>query len=133
MSRLCRTMLPCAHAVRQASRRRELGIGGSAAGGKASECSASADAPDTTLAHFLFGRFLLRLQPLHENLRCARDVIAAELLRTYTFAGDDSIEDLDMLTQNSLRHLRVITQHLAHDTAKIRPVRRGGLADQRVC
>ena len=36
----------------------------------------------------------------------------------------------DVLAKNGLRHLRVVSQHLAHDAAQIWPVRGGGLAYQ---
>jgi len=74
----------------------------------------------------------LCLEPLHENLRCSRNVIAAQHFRTRTIAGNDGVQDRDMLGQDRLRHLRIVTQHLAHDAAQIRPMRRRRLAYQRV-
>ena len=37
-----------------------------------------------------------------------------------------------MLAQNDLRHLHIVAQHLTHDAAQIRPMRRRSLANQRV-
>jgi len=78
-----------------------------------------------TLPLLFFGRFLLRLQPLHEDFCSPRNMIATEPLCFRAVARDDGIEDRNMLAEDGLRHLRTVAQHLAHDASQIGPVRRG--------
>jgi hypothetical protein len=70
------------------------------------------------------------LQTLNENLRCTRDVIAAKRLRSRAIACDHGVEDRDVLAQDGLRHLSIVSQHLPHHTVQVWPVRSGCLTDQ---
>ena len=65
---------------------------------------------------------------LYKNLRCPRDVIPAKQLCSRAIASDHGVEDRDVLAQDGLRHLSIVSQHFAHDAAQIRPMGSGGLA-----
>ena len=45
-------------------------------------------------------------------------MIAAELFRAGAIACYDGVQDSNMLTQNALRHLRIVAKYFAHDAAQ---------------